>query len=129
LPGPLAPDDPRLVGLYQRAHVFVLPSLAEPFGLVMLEAWASGCPVMARATSGAKQLVREGENGFLFQPGDVHSFFDALSRTFENEERRKALGDAGKRMVSSEFDTVTVARRVRNLYAQLREKRRGLRLR
>jgi glycosyltransferase involved in cell wall biosynthesis len=121
MPGPLAPDDPRLIGLYQCAHLFVLPSLAEPFGLVMLEAWASGCPVIASATSGAKQLVREGENGFLFQHGDEPSFFHALGRAFESEECRKALGNAGRNMVRAQFDTLALVRHVRNLYADLCE--------
>lgn len=117
--GALAPGDPRLVGLYQCAHLFILPSLAEPFGLVMLEAWASGCPVVAGATSGAKQLVRPGENGYLFDVDDVNTFFDALRRAFASEEHRKALGEAGRRRVHSVFDTNIVAQRVHDLYAEL----------
>lgn len=119
LTGALAPEDPRLIGLYQCAHLFVLPSLTEPFGLVMLEAWAAGCPVIASATSGAKQLIRKGENGHMFQPDDAHSFFEALGNVVENELHRKTLGEAGQRMVRTEFDSVVVARRVRNLYADL----------
>lgn len=119
IPGPLAPDDPRLIGLYQSARVFVLPSLSETFGLVLLEAWASGCAVIASATSGAKQVVREGENGHLFQLDDTPSFFNALSRTLDDEERRKALVAAGKRMVMTKFDTVVLGHRMRDLYAEL----------
>lgn len=122
--GALAPSDPRLVGLYQCAHLFILPSLAEPFGLVMLEAWASGCPVIAGATSGAKQLVRPGENGYLFDVADVNTLFDALRRAFASEEHRKTLGEAGRRRVRSVFDTNIVAQRVHDLYAELFARRR-----
>ena len=125
VPGPLAPDDPRLIGLYQCAHVSLLPSLTETFGLVLFEAWAAGCPVIASATTGAKQVVREGENGFLFQHGDTASFFHALRCTLESEERRKALGRAGQNLVRSHFDTAVCVRRTRDLYVELRENRRG----
>lgn len=121
VPGPLAPNDKRLIGLYQCAHVALLPSLTETFGLVLFEAWAAGCPVIASATTGAKQVVREGENGFLFQHGDAPSFFHALRCTLESEERRKALGYAGQTLVRSHFDTAVCVRRTRDLYAELRK--------
>ncbi|HRI62636.1 MAG TPA: glycosyltransferase family 4 protein [Polyangium sp.] len=125
LVGQLSADDLRLIGLFQTARVFVLPSSSEPFGLVLLEAWAAGCPVIASATSGAKLLVRDAENGFLFEPGNTHSFLQAFERTFENDERRKALGYAGQCMVQAHFDSTAMARRVLNLYSELCGTRRG----
>lgn len=119
LTGPLAPEDPRLIGLFQYARVFVLPSLSETFGLVLLEAWAAGCPVIASATSGAKQLVREGENGFLFEPGNVAAFLQALECLFDDDERRRVLGCTGQTMVRAHFDMTVIARRVHDLYAEL----------
>ncbi len=124
--GPLAPDDRRLIGLYQCAHLFILPSVAEPFGLVMLEAWASGCPVIANATSGAKQLIRNGENGYLFEIENVATFFEAFARAFKSNEHRRALGEAGRRMVRATFDAHIVAQRVCDLYAELKSFRRRL---
>jgi glycosyltransferase involved in cell wall biosynthesis len=69
LTGRLPPGDPRLIGLLQSAAVVVVPSQSETFGLVILEAWAAGTPVIAGRTSGALQLICEGENGWLF---DLH---------------------------------------------------------
>lgn len=119
LVGPLPLNDPRLIGLYQSAHVFVLPSLSETFGLVLLEAWAASCPVISSATSGAKQLVRNGENGFLFPPNDTDGLIQAVRQTFKSEERRKSLGEAGRKMVHAHYDSRVVARRVRHIYADL----------
>jgi len=119
LPGALPPNDRRLIGLYQSAHVFVLPSSSETFGLVLLEAWAAGCPVIASATSGAKQLVRSGENGFLFPVNDKPGLIQAFRHTFQSEDRRKSLGQTGQKMVHAHYDNRVVAQRIRHLYADL----------
>lgn len=119
LTGPMPSDDPRLIGLFQCAHAFVLPSISETFGMVLLEAWAAGCPVIASATSGAKQLVRNGENGVLFEVGSKPSFLHAVERTFAHDEHRQGLGAVGQRMVQTQFDSRVLGRRVRDLYKDL----------
>lgn len=119
LAGLLPPNDPLLIGLYQCADVFVLPSLSETFGLVLLEAWAASCPVIASATAGAKQLVRNGENGFLFPIDDRAGLIQAFRSTFQSETRRKSLGASGQKMVRTHYDSRAAARRVRHIYADL----------
>jgi glycosyltransferase involved in cell wall biosynthesis len=121
LVGGLPPLDPRLVGLFQSASLMVLPSLAETFGLVIMEAWASGLPVLASATSGARGLVRPGENGLLFDlaaPADFHSGLDALLGV---EELRLRCVRGGRLLADSVYDGAAVARRVRGLYDELIE--------
>src|SRR5579883_1302625 len=66
LTGGLPPGDPRLIGLFQHAAIVLLPSLSETFGLVLLEAWAAGAAVASSRTSGATALIKDGENGWLF---------------------------------------------------------------
>ncbi len=119
LPGGLSPDDPKLIGLLQRADVFVLPSISETFGLVLLEALAAGTAVIASATSGAKQVVRHGENGYLFELDDDASFFDAIDRTLGDRDRTREMVAVGQRELREKFDTVAVAKRVRALYEDL----------
>jgi starch synthase len=119
LTGLLPPNDPRLIGLYQCADVFVLPSLSETFGLVLLEAWTASCPVISSATAGAKQLVRNGENGFLFPINDTAELIQAFRHTFQSEERRKSLGASGQKMVRTHYDSRAAAQRVRHIYADL----------
>jgi glycosyltransferase involved in cell wall biosynthesis len=123
LPGALEPDDPRLVGLYQRADVVVQPSISETFGLALLEAWAAGTAVVASETSGALQVVRHGDNGYLFSLAEPGSFLQALERTLMDRERTRGMIEAGRRLVVEQFDAAAVARRMRGLYAELVEAR------
>jgi len=74
LTGGMRSDDPRLIGLLQASEVLLLPSLSETFGLVILEAWSAGTPVLCSATSGARALVRDRENGCLFSLEEPEAF-------------------------------------------------------
>jgi len=59
--------------LYDISKVFILPSIYEPFGIVILEAFARGKPVIAVDSDGPRYLIKNGENGFLVRYGDVES--------------------------------------------------------
>ncbi|HGG58947.1 MAG TPA: glycosyltransferase family 1 protein [Gammaproteobacteria bacterium] len=65
LTGNLPNHGEQLAALYRKAGVFVLPSRHEPLGIVILEAWAAGLPVVATRTSGALELIQHGETGLL----------------------------------------------------------------
>lgn len=117
--GGLPPADPRLIGLYQSARTVVLPSLSETFGLVILEAWAAGTPVLASRTTGASSLIRHGENGWLFDLGSPLSFHSALNRTAQEPDLTSRQIAAGRRLVETEYDTRRLAGRMHTLYEQL----------
>lgn len=127
LTGGLPPGDPRLIGLFQEARAIVLPSVSETFGLVILEAWAAGAPVLASRTSGASALIRPGENGRLFDLNDPVSFHDALNRILEEPAAAARLAAAGRRLAEAEYDADTLARRMRELYAELIAEKNALR--
>jgi len=80
-----------LVGVFQSADVFVLPSHREGLGLVCLEALACGVPVLATRTGGIPEIVCDGENGLLVEPGDATALTAALSRLLEDESLRARL--------------------------------------
>ena len=119
MPGGFPPGDPRLIGLMQQAAVVVLPSVSETFGLVILEAWAAGAPVISSRTSGASALVRDGENGWLFDLADPQTFHEALDRALDDPAVARALAEAGRELARAKYDTRAIAGQVRGLYEEL----------
>ncbi|MDO8541522.1 MAG: glycosyltransferase family 4 protein [Opitutaceae bacterium] len=123
LAGKLPPGDPRLIGLFQEARAVVLPSLSETFGLVILEAWAAGTPVISSRTSGATALVKDGMNGFLFDLGRPASFHAAVNRLLMQPELAVEWGAAGRATVAAEYDTMVLAERMKRIYETLIDER------
>ncbi|MBX7255459.1 MAG: glycosyltransferase family 4 protein [Candidatus Hydrogenedentes bacterium] len=105
VPG-LTPEDPMLVDAYHAADVFVLPSVHEPFGIVVLEAWAAGCPVIASRVGGIPDFVKDGTNGLLFEADDIVDFLRAYGSL--TTERALALAASGRETVERySWDNVT----------------------
>jgi len=84
-----------LAALYASADVFCFPSTTDTFGQVLLEAGASGLPVVAAAAGGATELVVHGQNGLLVPPEDPGLLAAALLELAESPARRAAYGAAG----------------------------------
>jgi starch synthase len=121
--GGLPPGDPRLIGLFQEARVVILPSVSETFGLVILEAWAAGTPVIASGTSGARALIEHGRNGWLFDLARPEGFHEAVDLSVSGSEAGQAAGRAGHERVEAEFDTVVLSGSIKRLYEQLIEEK------
>jgi glycosyltransferase involved in cell wall biosynthesis len=100
------------------ADVFVLPSPAEPFGLVLLEAMALGKAVVAIEAGGPREIVIAGETGILVPPADSAALAEALGRLLSSPEERQRMGDAGKRRYEDCFTTQQMAQRTQAVYAQ-----------
>jgi glycosyltransferase involved in cell wall biosynthesis len=83
--------------------VFALPSRSDSFGLVLLEAWANGVPVVAYRAGGPGELVRHGEDGLLARCGDVDGLAGCLIRLTARPQERQAMGAAGRARLASEF--------------------------
>lgn len=123
LTGGLAPESPELIGLFQRAAAVLVPSITETFGLVILEAWAAGAPVISSRTSGALELVREGENGWLFDLEAPDAFHAAAHEALAQPDKARALAEAGRQRAEVDFDCAVLARRVRRVYEELADVR------
>jgi alpha-maltose-1-phosphate synthase len=125
LTGKLPPSDPRLIGLMQEARVAILQSISETFGLVILEAWAAGTPAISSRTSGASALIAHGKTGWLFdleQPAEFHA---ALDTTLTQPEHVRPVVAAARERVVADFDTRALSGKLRDLYHELHDRRRG----
>jgi sugar transferase (PEP-CTERM/EpsH1 system associated) len=90
--------------LLRLMDVFVLPSLGEGISNTILEAMATGLPVVATAVGGNLELVEEGFNGSLFPVGDVRGFTSSLVSLLEDDEERARRGSNARARVCSRFD-------------------------
>jgi glycosyltransferase involved in cell wall biosynthesis len=92
-----------LQALYARAAVVACPSHREGFGVACLEAMAHARPVVAGDVGGLRDLVVDGETGYLVPPRDVVALREALERLLGDRERRRRLGEAGRRRAAEHF--------------------------
>ena len=99
--------------------VFVLPSLWEGFGLVLLEAMAAGRPIVASAVGPIPEIVVDGVTGLLVPPGDPAALAEAITRLLRDPELAAALGRAGRARVERELRLDTMVERTEALYAEL----------
>ncbi|MDB6022851.1 MAG: hypothetical protein JWQ04_2708 [Pedosphaera sp.] len=127
LTGGLPPGDARLIGLMQLAAAVILPSLSETFGLVLLEAWAAGTAVISSRTSGATALIKQDENGWLFDLEQPGTFQRVVDTALANPDLRKQLAARGGELVAAQYDTFVLAGRMKNLYETLIEEKNALR--
>ncbi len=104
---------------YSSADVVVVPSTYESFGLVALEAMASGTPVVASSVGGLQWTVRDGETGFLVARRSPEEFASAIGRLLYDDRLRTRMSDGAVKL-AREFSWEVVADRVLSLYSDLR---------
>ncbi len=128
------------IQLYSNARVFCCPSVYEPFGIINLEAMACRAPVVASATGGIKEVVVDGETGFLVPfdqdpvttfPRDPERFARDLAariqQLLDDPVMCRRFGDAGRRRVEETFSWTAIAHQTIALYQRLIEQRAALR--
>ena len=99
--------------------VFVLSSVSEGLSNTILEAMATGLPVVATRVGGADELVRDGETGLLVAPGSPREMAAALGRFVTDRAARRTMGAAGRDRVEAEFALSTMVQRYEALYVDL----------
>jgi len=103
---------------YAAADVFVMPSRYELFGIVMLEAMASGVPVVATKFGGPPEVITDGGTGLLVDPTDIAELADAIVELLENPESRRRMGVAARERAEQKYSWAHLADRHRALYEQ-----------
>lgn len=112
----LPPQSDLLIGAYKEASLFVLPSIHEPFGIVVLEAWSAKLPAIASAVGGLKTLIKNGENGFLFDPSDLASMIRAY---FEALDKKELLVQNAFREVSNHYSWEAITNQQLKFYKEV----------
>lgn len=114
-------DEADLALYYAAADVCVVPSHYEPFGLVAIEAMASGTPVIASDVGGLQFTVVDEKTGLLAPAKDKDAFAVAIDRIVSNSEWRDTLGKNARKRVEAKFSWDGVAAQLDELYTQLIE--------
>ena len=98
--------------------IFVLPSLNEGMGRVLVEAMAAAVPIVASDTGGIPDVVRHRENGFLVPPGDPEALAEALLQLMRNPDEADRMGHNGRRLAAG-FSVEEMILKIEHLYAEL----------
>lgn len=113
----------RVPELLKAMDVFVLPSISEGMSNTILEAMATGLPVVVTRAGGNAEMIDHEFSGLLFAPRDVRTLASHLARLIENPDLRRHLGEAARRRAVERFSLAEMLRRYRDLYFELAGKR------
>lgn len=97
-------NDPRLVQIFRDSDVFALPTEAEAFGMVAVEAAASGLPIIATSVGGLSDIVIDGKTGYLVPPADAPALAQRLRMLANDPAIRRRMGHAGRVHAEARFD-------------------------
>lgn len=112
-------DEEDLPKVYAASDLVVLPSLMEGFGIVLLEAMASGRPCVATRVGGTEEAIIDGENGFFVPSADPYSLSRAIYTLLTNDNLAKDLGRAGRKRVEKNFTWDKIAKRTIEVYKEV----------
>lgn len=107
---PMMPQE-KLKILYDECDIFVLPSIEEGFGLVLVEAQLRRKPVVGIKSGGIPDIIENGKTGLLAEPRDSHSLASAIEKLLTDEDYSDELADAGYRSAQEKFSSEAITRK------------------
>jgi glycosyltransferase involved in cell wall biosynthesis len=113
---------------FHEFDILAVPSHAESFGLVTLEAMAHGVPVIATATGGSPEIIRDGREGFLVPPGDVEALAGRLGQLLACPGLRREMGRLGRARFERRYTAGIMVARTEAVYLQALGRARQARL-
>jgi glycosyltransferase involved in cell wall biosynthesis len=118
-------DPKRLAEFHRRASVFVMPSIEEGMPVVLLQAMASGVPVIATPNSGAEDLITDGTEGFIVPPRSAQAISERLTLLYGDPALRATMGQAARARVENFGGWSAYARRALDVYKRGRRPKEG----
>lgn len=113
------PPTSNIIDEYLTSSIYALPSRFEGFGMVLIEAMACGVPCVAfDCPCGPRDIIKDGEDGFLVENGNIEQFAERLSQLIENEELRHSMGAKARANVKR-YDIEIIANMWDKLFKEL----------
>lgn len=104
--------------LYASIDLLVLPSQAEPFGRVLIEAMAMEKPAVATMAGGAVEIVENGVTGLLIPPDDINRLAHAIIKMYKDKQNRISMGKAGRKRVENMFSIEKNVEETQKIYME-----------
>ncbi|MHB1462434.1 MAG: glycosyltransferase family 4 protein [Armatimonadota bacterium] len=111
---------PDLVNAYHAADMFLLPSIHEPFGIVILEAWAAGLPVAASRVGGVPSFVKHEYDALLFDPSDISAMAQSVCDVLMHPAISQGLAEKGLLKAQQQYSWEIITRRMVSIYDEVR---------
>ncbi|KKR21800.1 MAG: Glycosyltransferase [Parcubacteria group bacterium GW2011_GWE2_39_37] len=114
-------EDEQLVEHYKDCDVFTLPSInqGEAFGMVLLEAMASGKPVIASNLPGVRSVFTDKAEGLLVEPDDISDLTEKLKRILLDDGLANKMGEAGRNLAKKEYAWSVISKKLDNVYQEV----------
>jgi len=103
--------------------IFIFTSLMEGLPQVLVQAAAAGRPIVSFEVEGAKEVIKEGINGFIVSSGDIDGLAEKANYLLSNPEKAKEMGRQGKEIIGNRWDIVNMKERIGAIYDKLVNKR------
>lgn len=103
----LTSNSPELLSLFEKADIFVFPTLGDCLPLAVMEAMAAELPVVATCVGSLHEEVEDGRTGFLVPPGNVEALCDRVSKLAHSADMRRSMGWAGRKRAEELFNGMT----------------------
>jgi glycosyltransferase involved in cell wall biosynthesis len=105
--------------LMSNATAFILPSYYEGLPMSILEAMAASVPVIASNVGGIPDIIKDGENGMLIEPGDIKAMAEKIQRIVENREERIEISQKAKEMIMTNYSQQIVIDKLIEIYTRV----------
>jgi len=112
------PFQDNIQAVYDAIDLVVLPSLAEPFGRVLIEAMAMEKPVVGTRSGGAVEIVEDGKTGLLVQPDDPYELAEAMWKLMINNHLANRMGKRGRKRAETFFSIEKNVERIQKIYME-----------